>query len=75
MRATAGSNACSPKNGSPPPAATPDDFRTRTVSLGLESGKVYELAIFGADRHPPESNFQLTLQGFTRKRSDCRPGP
>jgi cysteine-rich repeat protein len=70
---TAGSTACSPKNGSPPAAATPDDFRTRTVNLGLKNGKVYEIAIFGADRHPPESNYQLTLQGFTTKRSNCQP--
>jgi cysteine-rich repeat protein len=71
--ATAGSNACSPKNGTPPTAATPDDFRSRTVKLGLENGKVYEIAIFGADRHPPESNYQLTLQGFSTKQSACQP--
>jgi fibro-slime domain-containing protein len=70
---TAGSTACSPGNGTKVPAATPDDFRTRTVNLGLENGKVYEIAIFGADRHPPESNYQLTLQGFTNKRSNCQP--
>jgi len=34
---------------------------------------VYELAIFGSDRHPPESNFQLTLSGFAFKRSYCSP--
>jgi cysteine-rich repeat protein len=55
------------------PAATPDDFRNRTVTLGLVTGKVYEIAIFGADRHPPESNYQLTLQGFTTKKSECIP--
>jgi cysteine-rich repeat protein len=70
---TAGSTACSPKNGSPPTAASPDDFRNRTVKLGLQTGKVYEIAIFGADRHPPESNYQLTLQGFTNRRSNCQP--
>jgi cysteine-rich repeat protein len=72
--ASAGSTACSPANVSPKlQAATPDDFRVRKVSLGLQTGKVYEIAIFGADRHPPESNFQLTLQGFTTKRSVCAP--
>ncbi len=71
--ASAGSTACGPSNGTRVPAASPDDFRTRTVSLGLATGKVYELAIFGADRHPPESNFQLTLQGFTTRRSTCMP--
>jgi hypothetical protein len=37
------------------------------------TGKVYEIAIFGADRHPPESNYQLTLNGYTTKKSDCLP--
>ena len=70
---SAGSADCSPKNGKPPTATTPDDFRTHTVKLGLVTGKVYEIAIFGADRHPPESNYQLTLQGFTTKQSACTP--
>jgi cysteine-rich repeat protein len=70
---TAGSTACSPTNSKPPAAVSPDDFRSRTVNLGLNDGKVYEIAIFGADRHPPESNYQLTLSGFTTKRSDCGP--
>jgi cysteine-rich repeat protein len=71
--ATTGSSDCSPKNTTPPTASTPDDFRTRTVDLGLQNGRVYEIAIFGADRHPPESNYQLTLQGFTTKKSECIP--
>ena len=72
---TAGSAACSPTNTTPlpPTAATPDDFRVRTVPLGLVTGKVYEIAIFGADRHPPESNYQLTLSGFATTRSACKP--
>jgi cysteine-rich repeat protein len=66
---------CTPTNSSPPPPAPvqPDDFRQRTVALGLVTGKVYEIAIFGADRHPPESNYQLTLSGFTTNRSVCQP--
>jgi fibro-slime domain-containing protein len=71
--ATAGATTCSPSNGTKVGAVTPDDFRTRTVALGLLTGKVYEIAIFGADRHPPESNYQLTLNGYTTKRSDCQP--
>jgi fibro-slime domain-containing protein len=70
---TAGATDCAPSNGAKIPAATPDDFRVRTVTLGLVTGKVYEIAIFGADRHPPESNYQLTLQGFTTKKSECVP--
>jgi cysteine-rich repeat protein len=71
--AEAASSACSPKNTTPPTASTPDDFRRRTVKLGLQTGRVYEIAIFGADRHPPESNYQLTLSGFTTKKSACTP--
>ena len=52
---------------------SPDDFRTRNLNLNLENNKVYEIAIFGADRHPPESNFQLTLSGFNTKQSECGP--
>jgi fibro-slime domain-containing protein len=70
---TAGATTCSPSNGTKVGAVSPDDFRTRTVTLGLVTGKVYEIAIFGADRHPPESNYQLTLQGFSTSRSDCQP--
>jgi len=72
--ASAGSTVCSPGNVKPAlAAASGDDFRDRTVKLGLETGKVYEIAIFGADRHPPESNYQLTLQGFSTKKSECGP--
>jgi len=70
---TVGSSVCSPANTTPPTAATPDDFRTRSVNLGLKSGSVYEIAIFGADRHPTESNYQLTLSGFSVTRSVCTP--
>jgi len=68
---TAGSTACAPTSAAPK-SASPDDFRSRTVALGLQTGKVYDLAIFHVDRHPTESNFQLTLQGFTVRRSFCQ---
>ena len=64
---------CTPTNGAAPPAPGPDDFRTRTANLNLNNGKVYEIAIFGADRHPPESNFQLSLNGYTTTLSECQP--
>jgi cysteine-rich repeat protein len=72
---TTGSSACSATNATPAPptAKDPADFRNRTVPLGLVTGKTYEIAIFGADRHPPESNFQLTLNGYATKRSVCVP--
>ena len=41
--------------------------------FGLQPGNLYELAIFHAQRHPRESNYQLTLSGFTKERSVCTP--
>jgi fibro-slime domain-containing protein len=72
---SAGSTACSPKNVSPvpPSAKNLDDYRVRTVPLGLVSGKIYELAIFHANRAPTQSDLQITLQGFAAKRSVCTP--
>jgi cysteine-rich repeat protein len=71
---TAGSRACSSTNSAAPPsAATPDDFRVRTVPLGLNTGRVYEIAIFYTNRSPTNSDFQITLNGFSTKRSVCQP--
>lgn len=47
------------------------DCRTRTVNLGLQMGRTYEIAVFHADRHPTESNYQLTLSGFATNRTSC----
>lgn len=41
------------------------------TGLGLEKGKTYEIAIFHADRHPRESNYQLTLSGYSTSKSEC----
>jgi len=56
-----------------PAASSPADYRNRTMDLGLKTGGIYEIVIFGADRHPPESNYQLTLSGFMVNRSVCQP--
>jgi fibro-slime domain-containing protein len=48
------------------------DCRTRTVNLGLVVGRTYELAVFGANRQPVESDYQITLNGQT-SRSACMP--
>jgi len=37
----------------------------------LTAGKVYEVAIFHAERHTNASNFSLTLDGFVTERSTC----
>lgn len=41
-------------------------------SLNLEVGKVYEVALFQAERHTCVSNYRLTLSGFTQRRSECQ---
>jgi fibro-slime domain-containing protein len=54
----------------------PADCRTRAMTaaqLGLMPNRTYEIAVFHADRHPSESNYQLTLSGFTTNRSNCGP--
>jgi fibro-slime domain-containing protein len=54
---------------------TPALNGTGTVATlgGLQNGKIYEIAVFHADQHPRESNYQLTLQGFTTTESNCMP--
>ncbi|MDB4991297.1 MAG: Multiple EGF-like-domain protein 3 precursor [Myxococcaceae bacterium] len=42
-----------------------------TVSLGLVPGNVYEMALFHAERHTNQSNFDLTLNGFVAAKSVC----
>ena len=41
--------------------------------LQLEAGKIYEMALFHAERHSDASNFNLALTGFVRARSRCEP--
>jgi len=48
------------------------DIGTRT-ELDMEVGNTYEIAFFHADRHPRESNYQLTLSSFETTRSVCVP--
>ncbi len=43
------------------------------TGLGLTAGSVYEVAVFHADQHPRESNYELTLTGFSTTRTDCAP--
>lgn len=44
-----------------------------TEALGLLPGRLYEVAVFHANRHPNESNYALSVQGLTRTRSACSP--
>jgi fibro-slime domain-containing protein len=43
------------------------------AAFGLEVGRIYEIAVFHADRHPRESNYQLTLSGFSTLKTQCMP--
>ncbi|HEY3499218.1 MAG TPA: fibro-slime domain-containing protein, partial [Polyangiaceae bacterium] len=54
-------------------AVPPASGGTGTVELGLEIGKTYELAVFHADRHPRESNYELTLSAFPTVKTACVP--
>jgi fibro-slime domain-containing protein len=50
------------------------DCRIRkNLNLGLTPGNTYEIAVFERDGHPSESNFQLTLSGFSTTESTCGP--
>jgi fibro-slime domain-containing protein len=44
-------------------------------TLGLESGHVYPLAIFSAEREVSGSTFELALEGIDGARSTCAPAP
>ena len=60
-------------NSTCPSGSTTCDCRQRTVSLGLQQGNTYEIGVFQRDGHPTESNFQLTLSGFSTTKSVCQP--
>jgi fibro-slime domain-containing protein len=46
---------------------------TAAIGDGLETGKIYEIAVFHADRHPRDANYQLTLSSFSTSLSNCKP--
>jgi hypothetical protein len=39
----------------------------------LEDGKVYEIAVFQAERQSDGSSYKLTLGGFNTAPSECKP--
>jgi fibro-slime domain-containing protein len=53
---------------SPPPTSS-----KQTANLGLQDGKVYEIAVFQAERQTDGSSYKLTLSGFNAAPSDCVP--
>jgi len=52
------------------PAPTPTK---QTANLGLQNGKVYEIAVFQAERQTTSSSYKLTLSGFNAAPSSCHP--
>jgi fibro-slime domain-containing protein len=44
-----------------------------TANLGLQDGKVYEIAVFQAERQSTSSSYKLTLSGFNAAPSSCTP--
>ena len=46
---------------------------TSAKKFGLEDGKVYEAAVFQAERQTTSSTYKLTLSGFNAAPTDCRP--
>jgi fibro-slime domain-containing protein len=45
----------------------------QTSNLELADGRVYQIAVFHAERKREASTFKLTLQGFATSRSECGP--
>jgi fibro-slime domain-containing protein len=43
------------------------------ASYAMAPNNLYEIVVFHADRHPIDSNYQLTLSGFQTERSACVP--
>jgi hypothetical protein len=44
-----------------------------TATLGLQDGKVYEIAVFQAERQSTGSSYKLTLSGFNAAPTSCMP--
>jgi len=46
---------------------------TATVDLAMQSGGVYEIAVFQAERRTTASTYKLTISGFNDSPSRCKP--
>jgi fibro-slime domain-containing protein len=55
-----------PNTPIPPPTTQP-------ATLGLQDGKVYEIAVFQAERQTDGSSYKLTLSGFNAAPTSCVP--
>jgi fibro-slime domain-containing protein len=52
----------------PPPASI-----QQPATLGLQDGKVYEIAVFQTERQTDGSSYKLTLSGFNAAPTSCKP--
>ncbi|WNG31997.1 DUF4215 domain-containing protein [Cystobacter fuscus] len=43
----------------------------KAAELGLQRGRIYEVAVFQAERHTTGSSYRLTLNNFTTHRTQC----
>jgi fibro-slime domain-containing protein len=66
LDAATGNGLCTEDVARTVPCATP------TRALGLKVGSIYEIALFHAERHLTDSNFDLTLSGFAHGKSQCK---
>lgn len=48
------------------------DLAAQADALGLVVGGIYEVAVFHAERHTTASSYQLTLNDFESRRSECK---
>ncbi len=53
--------------------ANPNPPTKSTATLGLQDGKVYEIAVFQAERQTHGSSYKLTLSGFNAAPTSCVP--
>jgi fibro-slime domain-containing protein len=54
------------------PGLSADTLDQRGEPLDLQEGRVYEIAVFQAERRACQSSYRLTLSGFTRVSSECQ---
>lgn len=68
-------NSCSVHGAASEPAEceleTTEGSDDDDLRFGLQKGGVYEIVVFQAERHPTDSNYRLTLDGFIAPRSNC----
>jgi fibro-slime domain-containing protein len=62
-------NACTPPAGQPPDLYSHQEIHPVT---GLVDGKIYEIAVFQAERNTCASNYKLTLSNFLASKSTCK---